>query len=372
MAQMLLAGDPAPWFVAQASNLEEFHFSSAGGRYIVLCFFGTTQVEIGRALWRAFFERAAIYDDRHASLFGVSVDPDDERSGRVVARLPGVRLFWDYDRAISRLFGAVDQTDRRRYRPIVYVLDAALRVLRADTVGDPLQAAMETVEFVRALPPLPKPEPASAQAPALILPGVFERDFCRALIAGYESGRSEESGFMREVDGKTALVFDHAHKRRFDWIIDDARLRDGARARIHRRAAPEMRRVFQFAATRIERDIVACYDAALGGYFRPHRDNTTKGTAHRRFAITINLNAEGYDGGDLVFPEYGQRRFRAPTGGAVIFSCSLLHEALAVTRGKRYAYLPFLYDEDAAKLRAANNEFLGEGVRPYRLDDPPA
>ena len=369
---MLLPGDPAPWFVARASNLEEFHFSSAGGRYIVLCFFGSTQAVAGGALWRAFFERASIYDDRHASLFGISVDPDDERAGRVNERLPGVRLFWDYDRTISRLFGAIDQADERRYRPVVYVLDAALRVLRAARVRDPQESAVETADFVHLLPPLPAPEQATAQAPALIVPGVFEREFCRALIAGYESGRSEESGFMREVAGRTTLVLDHAHKRRFDWTIDDARLRDGARARIHRRAVPEILRAFQFAATRVERDIVACYDAAVGGYFRPHRDNTTKGTAHRRFAITVNLNAEEYDGGDLVFPEHGQRRFRAPTGGAVIFSCSLPHEALPVTRGKRYAFLPFLYDEEAAKLRAANNTFLGDGVRPYRLADQSA
>ena len=47
-------------------------------------------------------------------------------------------------------------------------------------------------------------------------------------------------------------------------------------------------------------------------------------------------------------------RSRAPTGGAVIFSCSLLHEATAVTKGRRYAFLPFFYDDAAAKIREAN------------------
>jgi hypothetical protein len=37
-----------------------------------------------------------------------------------------------------------------------------------------------------------------------------------------------------------------------------------------------------------------------------------------------------------------------------------------VTRGKRYAFLPFLYDDAAAKIREANNKFLGEGVGAYR------
>src|SRR6201999_1380644 len=118
--------------------------------------------------------------------------------------------------------------------------------------------------------------------------------------------------------------------------------------------APAILKVHQFKATRMERYIVSCYAAEDGGHFRPHRDNTTKGTAHRRFAVTINLNAEDYDGGDLRFPEYGEGRYRAPTGGAVVFACSVLHEACPVTRGRRYAFLPFLFDAAGETLRLAN------------------
>jgi len=119
-----------------------------------------------------------------------------------------------------------------------------------------------------------------------------------------------------------------------------------------------IRRAYQYEPTRIERHIVARYDAEEGGFFKPHRDNTTKGTAHRRFAVTLNLNAEEYEGGDLRLPEFGPQAYRAPTGGALVFSCSLLHEALPVTKGRRYAYLPFLYGERDAKLRERNERFL--------------
>jgi predicted 2-oxoglutarate/Fe(II)-dependent dioxygenase YbiX len=85
------------------------------------------------------------------------------------------------------------------------------------------------------------------------------------------------------------------------------------------------------------------YGAEEGGYFRPHRDNLTSGAAHRQFTCSINLNAEAFEGGDLRFPEYGMRTYRPPTGGAVVFSCSLIHEATSliheatpVTRGARY------------------------------------
>lgn len=65
-------------------------------------------------------------------------------------------------------------------------------------------------------------------------------------------------------------------------------------------------------------------------------------------------------------PEFGQRTYRAPTGGAVIFSCALMHEVTPMTRGQRYAFLPFLYDEAAAKTRLENNGFLdNETIKPY-------
>ena len=50
---------------------------------------------------------------------------------------------------------------------------------------------------------------------------------------------------------------------------------------------PQIERAFQFRATRIERQIVACDDSAERGFFRAHRDNTTQGTAHRRFAVSL-------------------------------------------------------------------------------------
>ena len=52
-------------------------------------------------------------------------------------------------------------------------------------------------------------------------------------------------------------------------------------------------------------------------------------------------------------------------GGAVVFSCSLLHAVAKMTCGRHYAFLPFLYDEEAAKIREANNAFLSEGVDAY-------
>jgi len=215
------------------------------------------------------------------------------------------------------------------------------------------------IALLSQVPPFPSGQ-ASVQAPVLIVPRIFEPSLCEALIDYYHQHGGAESGFMRERGGKTVLLSDDSFKRRRDQEILDSELRSAAMFRIHDRLSPEIHKAFQFQTTRIERHIVACYDSITGGFFRPHRDNTTKGTAHRRFAVSLNLNTGEYAGGMLRFPEFGQQTYEAPAGGAVVFSCSLLHEATLVTRGIRYAYLPFLYDDAAAKIRQRNQKFIQE------------
>jgi hypothetical protein len=188
----------------------------------------------------------------------------------------------------------------------------------------------------------------------LVVDRIFEPGFCRTLIDYYKANGAVDSGYMQQIGDRTVGVIDYGHKRRQDCWMTDEQLMAQCRERIRRRLVPEIKKAFQFEVTRMERYMISAYDAEIGGYFRPHRDNTTSGTKHRRFAVTINLNAEEYEGGDLRLPEYGSSYYRAPTGGAVVFSCSLLHEAMPVTRGVRYAYLPFLYDEEGARIREQN------------------
>jgi len=215
---------------------------------------------------------------------------------------------------------------------------------------------------VRSLPAVADYAGAPLYAPVLIAPRILEPELCKRLIAHYEAVGGTPSGVMRDVDGRTVGVLDE-FKRRSDVLVTDEELRNQVAVRLRRRLLPEIKRVFQFEATHLERHLVACYDAADGGYFRPHRDNESLATAHRRFAVSINLNAEAFEGGDLRFPEFGPRTYRPPTGGAVVFCCSLQHEALPVTKGRRYAFLPFLYDEAGERVRAENLQFLAEPAR---------
>src|SRR5262249_15319529 len=225
-------------------------------------------------------------------------------------------------------------------RQLWLVLDPTLRVMASFPFGDD---AVHSAVFDY-LKRLPAPEQFAGfeiYAPVLVLPNVFEPELCRHLIDLYEGHGGEESGFMRDAGGKTVHMLDHAHKRRRDYTIEDPDLIKQIHGKILRRINPEIAKVHCFKSTRIERHIVACYAAEDSAHFRAHRDNTTKGTAHRRFAVSINLNSD-FEGGDLSFPEYGPRSYKAPPGGAVVFSGSLLHAVSKVTRGRRYAFLPFL------------------------------
>src|SRR5512134_1034412 len=193
-----------------------------------------------------------------------------------------------------------------------------------------------------------EPTPASARqigevAPVLIVPGVLAPAECRALIERWSSDHAEGTVTSLVKGEQVERVYDAMKKRR-DHKIAVPEVEKALLGLIGRRIAPELDKAFHYRRFRFDRPNVVCYDAERGDHFRRHRDNQTPATQDRQFALTINLNSEEYEGGELLFPEYGEGRYKPPTGGAILFSCSLLHEALPVTRGRRFALLSFLRD----------------------------
>lgn len=361
----LSMGALLPPLVLRGLSNPRYVLGAAAGRWLLLIFLPRAEPGAVAALEVALTPHRARFDDGHAALFVITARPEDLAEGRLRDQLPGIRMLADAGGGAFTACGFAPEQGG------LLLLDPMLRVVEAA----PLGAIAALMARFAALPPPGLHAGMEVPAPVLVLPRVLEPALCRRMIALYEAKGGAPSGFMREVDGRTVLLRDPAHKRRSDLVIEDAALLDALRARIAVRVIPALRLAFQFQATRIERFILACYDAAEGGHFRAHRDNTTAGTAHRRFAVTINLNAEDFEGGELTFPEFGPRSYRAPTGGAVVFSCSLLHEARPVTRGRRYAFLPFLYDEAAAQLRERNRHLVdapGVGAAPQPVAVPKA
>ncbi|WP_374659245.1 2OG-Fe(II) oxygenase [Phenylobacterium sp.] len=339
----LSPGQTAPWFVCPTPTNPTYSFSSVAGRFVLLAFLPEDPLARAAALAR-MAAADALFDQTNLLAFCVVRDAPTIAA---VRDKPGVRWFLDRDGSVSRGYHALDGEGREN--PHWLILDPTLRVFASGTMAD-------TDRVFAILAKLPKPDDHAGvpiMAPVLVVPRIFEPEMCRRLIDFYEESGGEPSGVMRQVGDKTVPVID-GFKSRKDATIEDEAFRMDLRRRLETRLIRQIHRAFQFNATRIERYIVARYTAEEGGYFRAHRDNTTTGTAHRKFACSINLNAEEFEGGDLRFPEFGTRTYRPPTGGAVVFSCSLLHEATPVTRGKRYAFLPFFFDEAGEQIRQKN------------------
>lgn len=351
--KLLAWGEPAPWFEAATPANPRFVFSSLAGRFVALVFLGEGQAPAAQAFVRALTEAGLPLRDDQAVRFAVVPERDGLQDPLLLQAFPSKRVFHDPGGRIAAAYGVPAGG-------CWLILDPMMRLY----ASGPLAQPESFLAGLRGLPPsAAHAGEAEPWAPVLLLPRVLEPALCQALIDAYRSGRPEQSGFMRTENGMTVGRIDPAFKRRSDVQLADERLRTAIRESIEQRLLPEIRKVFQFRATRIERYVVACYDAGTGGFFRAHRDNTTRGTAHRRFAVTVNLNAEEYEGGELNFPEFGPRLYTAPTGGAIVFSCSLLHQAMPVRRGTRFATLPFLYDDEGARIREANAAYLAESER---------
>lgn len=187
--------------------------------------------------------------------------------------------------------------------------------------------------------------PLSRTAPVLMVADVLAPELCARLVEHFERGESHPSGILDLSGPQPEWRPDPAVKRRRDLMLEDPGLIQELEASVAARVLPEIRKCFQYRVTHHEPFKLVCYDEG-SGYFRPHRDNETSDTHHRRFAMTINLNTGDYEGGALQFPEFGPATYRPPRGGAIVFSCTLLHEATDVVRGRRYVLLGFFYNPD--------------------------
>jgi len=333
----LTVGDVAPWFKAPTASSAEFAFETAAGRFVLLVFL-PSEPEAKVATLKALAAHQALFDVRRLVAFAVVRD-------RTITGLRDMRaLFWVLDPE-GEVAGQFDADAEGA--PAWLLLDPTLRVMATE----PLEGAQAMFDRMASLPAPAEHAGVPIHAPVLIAPRLLEPELCERLIALHQASGGTFTGVMRDTGERTVAVMDDL-KRRRDVLVEDPDLIALLRQRLESRLFPLIQRALGAQVTHIERYLVSCYDAADGGVFHAHRDSTTLGTAHRKYACSINLNAD-FEGGDLRFAEYGAATYRPPLGGAVVFAAGLMHESRPVTRGRRYAFLPFLYDEAGAAVRAA-------------------
>jgi len=353
----LTVGDPAPWFITPTiAQSEDCQDIIIGGYRVVLFFFGSARDRQISQVIEEMFAAVPQFEQRRVSVLGVTIDPNDRALQQSLPQQDeqnySIRFLWDFDGELSRRYGVcqVEQGRGISYDPTTFVLDENLRVLEVIPLESHIPHVERVIRSVDCLPARDDARFVRQQAPVLLIPSVFPASFCQHLIELYAANGGTESGFMKQEAETAVVMVDRTIKRRRDWLIQDPTLLQQINQWIGRRVIPEVEKAFQFRITNFERYLVGCYEDSTQGFFKPHRDNLNVGTAHRRFAMTLNLNT-GYTGGSLRFPEYSQDLYNPEPGGVAIFSCSLLHEVTPVTEGYRYALLSFFYNEEDAKRR---------------------
>jgi peroxiredoxin len=336
----LAIGDIAPPCALRGRDgvVVDLRGDAVAGHPIVLLFCPTFSAAMVAALagFRDLLDRFAAADAR---LFAVTLAP-----ARAVPapEIPFPTLL-DRTGETFRAFNA----DARAI-PTTIVLRPNHHVVAVSKAAPETQASA-ALAVVERLAAERRPVLMAAHPPVLVVPDVLSRDDCRRLIEVYET---RGQIFVDPKHGDDGMATDYKMRipeygrgDRIDhWLVerDTNTLID---SRFRTRLFPEIRRSFQYQITRRELLRIGCYEGARGGELHGHRDNSETIAAYRRFAVSINLNLEEFSGGELRFPEFGDQRYRPETGAAIVFSCSLLHEALHVTAGRRFVLLAFLFGD---------------------------
>jgi len=334
----IMPGDRALDFVLPGPNGKFYQFyERTRGKPSLLIFCPSVKSKAWPEV-ETFAKRHADFDSLGLDIFAVTFDATEQ-----VATLDMPFLVWtDPKKKITEYYlNAAGIPAGAKNLSTVFLLDANQRVLSIMS-GLETEQARRAYNFYLSQPQPRSPQILSDTAPALLLPKLLDPAMCRSLIKMWKHGDQEEGKVSSVVDDEEiSRVYLEVKKRR-DHRIMSSDLNKTLQLTIGRRIAPELEKAYNYTGFRFDRFLVVCYDAERGDYLRPHRDNLAPSDKDRVFALTLNLNASEYEGGELVFPEYGAHKYKPEDGGGILFSCSLMHEALPVTEGRRFALLTFL------------------------------
>lgn len=344
-ARGLEPGDIAPNFALpdEAGRRVELDADDVAGHFTILIFFGGSTAEIVRTHLRSFAEAAPAAAGYAAKLYAIGGEtPAANAAVRAAWSLPFPLLADPGGRCRTAFVGTAGAG-------VTTVVLAPNRHVCAVIGGEDEQA----VRAVAAVAPLAARRKSAANGaphpPVLIVPDVLSRADCQHLLTifalqGHVWMDASHGAQMPSHDYKVRVP-EYGRRDRIDHFIVNRDTNDLIHSRFQARLFPEIKKAFQYDITRYEPYRIGCYEGERGGELHGHRDNTLPVVAHRRFAVSVNLNTEEFEGGELRFPEFSDGVYRPDTGAAIAFSCSMLHEAVHVTKGRRYVLLAFLGGE---------------------------
>jgi predicted 2-oxoglutarate/Fe(II)-dependent dioxygenase YbiX len=343
---LVLPGQRVPFCYGLGADRRFYSFESQAGRPAAMIL--ASQVARGDLLplLQEFARQSEAFASREADIVVLGTEDVVRGLAGDAADVPAIRM-------IDCGSGFLDRSGVQPGAQVVLVTDRNLRVARRLVPGQTTDIVATCLGCLDELP-RETARDVSLPAPVLVLPNLLSRELCQGLIETFEASISIDGGVASiDAAGMPQGRVDHDRKRRRDFLIPPGDPLDrGLQKLLLDRCAPEIAKAFQARIAYTDRLLIARYDEAES-WFRRHRDNTAENVAFREFAISINLNAEDYEGGHLLFPEYNDHRYRPPSGGGLIFSSSVLHEAVPVTRGRRYVLLTFFHSEAAEARRRA-------------------
>jgi len=347
----LCAGDRVPNFMLPDSDRRKtMLYERVTGRPVALVFFGPAPAPLRPAALAACEKAADAFNAAGIDVRGLTAMPIPEFE----ALKPRIPVWADprgqvIDQLLRQM--GLDGAAGLGKTPVVAVIDGNQRLIEVFSGGQDL--ARRIIDVCAGRVPQPLPEGKGGGAPVIVMDNLIDQGMCDDLIAMFETGDVYEGAITTgDGSGGGVSVVSSDLKKRLDCRVEDPELHKILTQTLGRRVGAELEKAFHFSGFFFDTFRICRYAADRGDRFRAHRDDTAPTTRDRRFALTLNLNASDYDGGELIFAEYGPEKFKTGNGGGVVFSCSLLHEALPVTRGVRYALLSFLRDPNHRELNA--------------------
>lgn len=338
-------GDRFPDFIFpdQEGTNRQFYNEVRGGPILLLVARSVLSAAGATAL-QALVARQAEIASLGADLFALTADPVSATAVSAQAMGADCRIFSDGKSELVSLLlpptaPVFPQTQAEQPEFALFLLDPNQRLLERLAAVAPDAMGAGALEALRGYVGAEVPSELQLRAaPVLILPRVFEPDLCERLIAAWRQEHHEGTASTGSEN-----VYAPDRKRTLEHLVQDPELQRQIQRNLVRRVGPELAKVFGFRARYgFDGHVVMSYLPERGDFFGMHRDNL-RGDSPRRFALSLNLN-DSFEGGGLRFPEYSPHIYRMPAGGAAVFSCALLHEALPVTQGQRFVMTSFFCD----------------------------
>ena len=307
--RLLWTGDRLPDFVLPDPAGElRFFYQTVTGAPTVLVLAANTAIQEQWDEIKGFAALAPALRDAGAGLMIVSNDGIESLS--MVAKAIPEGAIW-----LADIKGVVNLGLRTgalfAFTGVVcFVLDGNQRIL-AVRGPEPGQA-----EWALAVLTQRSAEPArhlSSAAPVLLLPGVLDEQDRRELLNHMPAGDA----------GSGAIP------------IGEPGLAERIGKLLLRRIGPEVEKAFAFDDFAFDKVMLRWDEAGSSTAGDRRREIVDPAVEGRSFSLILDLSQAAYEGGEILFPEYGPHSYRPGPGGALVFSGTMLRELGPVSAGRR-------------------------------------